>query len=315
MGPAKRAKSFSDLEAVGFALTGFTFWVFADTSMKMAGRSMLPAYEMIAFLGLWIVAILIAYGMWLGDVRTLWPRRLKRQLVRSCLDLVNNICVVIALRHLSLTLFYILVFMSPLVITILAAIFLRELLEWRKVMAIVVGFAGVVIAVDPFGSIRQGDWIGLMACIACVACFSVNMVWSRVITQTERPESLTFFSGLVMAVFGSALMLWHTEPVTPRLAAVLGAMGLFCAMGSLCFLIALKHTTAANVSQYHYTQLISGSLLAYLIWRDVPTPSMVIGGLLIVGSGFYIAWLASRRRVSTRSVTSQLAEEQRDAPI
>ncbi len=92
-------------------------------------------------------------------------------------------------------------------------------------------------------------------------------------------------------------MLWHAEPLTPRLAAVLVAMGLFCAFGSICFFIALKHTSAANVSQYHYTQLITGALLAYLIWREKPTISMLIGGAVIILSGLYIALTASRERV------------------
>jgi drug/metabolite transporter (DMT)-like permease len=281
--------SVSDLEAVGFALAAFTFWVLADSSIKIAGNSNLPAYEVIAFLGLFIAAFLVSHGLWRNEVKSLWPRRPAHQLVRSCLDLGNNLCVVVALRHLSLTLFYILVFMAPMVTTILAALFLQERLKWRKVLAILAGFVGVVVAVDPFSSARQGDWIGYAACMMCVACFSVNMVWSRVMTQTEKPESLTFFSGLVMALVGFGFMAWHAEPLTARLAAVLAAMGLFCVFGSICFFIALKHTSAANVSQYHYTQLLSGALISYLIWHEKPGIPMLIGGVLIVGSGLYIA--------------------------
>ncbi len=295
--------SVSDLGAIGFAVAGFTFWVLADTSIKLAGQSKLPAYEVIAFLGLFVAGFLTVHALWRGQLRTLWPRHVQRQSIRSCLDLTNNLCVVVALRHLSLTLFYILVFMAPMVIAILSTVFLREGLPWRKAIAIVTGFAGVVIAVDPFGSAQQGDWIGFAACMACVACFSVNMVWSRVMTQTERPESLTFFSGLVMTIAGFGLMLWHAEPLTLRLTGVLLAMGLFCAMGTVSFFIALKHTSAANVSQYHYTQLLSGTLIAYLIWRDKPTPFMVLGGALIVGAGLYIAVAASRERFRAVSVS------------
>lgn len=288
------ASSLSDLEAVGFAVAGFTFWVLADTSIKVIGSSTLPAYEVLAFLGLIIVALLILRGLWRGEVKAVWPKRPNRQLVRSCLDLANNICVIVALRHLPLTLFYILIFVSPMVITLMAALFLHERLEWRRVAAIVAGFAGVVVAVNPFGSSRQGDWVGYAVCMVCVACFSANMVWSRVITQSETPESLTLFSGLLMAIAGFGCMLWHAEPLNVRLVAVLVAMGLFCAFGSICFFIALKHTSAANVSQYHYTQLVSGALLGYLIWHEKPTISMLIGGLVIILSGVYIAFQASR---------------------
>jgi drug/metabolite transporter (DMT)-like permease len=279
----------SDLGAIGFALAGFTFWVLADSSIKLVGQSGLPPYEMVAFLGLFMAMFLGAYTLVRGDAQALRPHRLERQIVRACLDMANNVCVVIALRHLTLTMFYILVFTAPMVISLLSAVFLKEGLSWRKGAAIVVGFVGVVIAVDPLGSARQGDWIGFAACMICVACFSVNMVWSRVLTRTESPESLAFFSGLVTAAVGLALMLFHAAPLTVRLTAGLFAMGLFCAAGTLCFYIAVKHTSAANVSQYHYTQLLTGTLVSFLVWHDKPGFFVLAGGSLILASGLYIA--------------------------
>ncbi|XBH20179.1 DMT family transporter [Telmatobacter sp. DSM 110680] len=276
------------------AIGGFTCWVFADSIMKMVGRSALPAYQVIGFLGLFITGFLVAYTLARRDTSALWPQRPRRQLVRSSLDLINNLCVVVALRHVPLTLFYILVFMSPGVITILAAIFIREKPGLRKSLAIAIGFAGVVIAVNPFTSSRQGDWIGYAACMTCVACFSVNMVWSRILTQTESPESLTIFSGVVMAVAGFGSMLWHAEPLTLHLLLALVSMGAFGATGSICFFVALRHTTASNVSQYHYTQLVTGAVVSYLLFHELPTVWMFLGGALIVASGLYIAFLASR---------------------
>jgi drug/metabolite transporter (DMT)-like permease len=241
--------------------------------------------------------ICVSLGVWTsarGELRALRTTQPRRQLVRSCLDLINNLGVVVALRHVPLTLFYILVFSSPMVISILAAIFLKERFEPRKAVAIMVGFAGVVIAVNPFSASRQGDWIGYVACMICVLCFSVNMVWSRVLTRTQTPESLTFFSGMVMAIVGFGAMLWHAEPITPRLDVSLLVMGLFCTTGTICFFLAIKHTSASNVSQYHYTQLLTGALVSYLVWRELPTLWMIAGGFLIIASGFYIALLAVR---------------------
>jgi drug/metabolite transporter (DMT)-like permease len=281
----------SDLGAIGFALAGFTCWVLADTTIKLVGQSGLPAYEMVAFLGLFMAIFLAAYALARGQARVLLPHRLDRQLLRACLDMVNNVCVVIALRHLTLTLFYILVFTAPMVIALLSSVFLREGLPWRKGLAIVAGFAGVVVAVQPWAAAgaREWDWAGFAACMVCVACFSTNMVWSRVLTRTEHPESLAFFSGVVTAVAGFALMLGHAEPLTPPLFAGMFATGLFCALGTLCFYTAVKHTSAANVSQYHYTQLLTGTLVSYLIWHTRPGVFVVLGGVLILGSGLFIA--------------------------
>lgn len=293
-GMTRRREGISELGAIGFALAGFAFWVFADSSIKLVGQSGLPAYEMVAFLGLVMAVFLGVYAVVRGEARKLMPHRLELQLLRASLDMVNNVCVVIALRHLTLTLFYILIFTAPMVIALLSAAVLGEGLPWRKAAAILTGFAGVVVAVHPWSAQRAGprewDWIGVGVCAVCVACFSTNMVWSRVLTRTERPESLAFFSGLVTAAAGFGWMaLGRAEPVTPRLAAGLVAMGVFCALGTLCFYVAVKHTSAANVSQFHYSQLVTGALVSYLVWRDIPGPYVLAGGALILGSGLYIA--------------------------
>jgi drug/metabolite transporter (DMT)-like permease len=286
----RRGAEVSNLGAIGFALAGFTFWVLTDSSIKLVGQSGLPAYEIVAFLGLFMSLFLAIHGLVRGQLGALRPHRLGLQLARACLDMTNNVCVVIALRHLTLTLFYILIFMAPMVVALLSTLFLGEKLPWKKGAAIAAGFAGVVIAVHPWNSAREGDWIGFCACMVCVACFSVNMVWSRVLTRTEQPESLAFFSGLVTAAAGFVLItLVHAEPVTLPLTAGLFAMGMFCALGTLCFYIAVKHTSAANVSQYHYTQLLTGAMVSYLVWHDKPGFYVLAGGSLILGAGLYIA--------------------------
>lgn len=233
-----------------------------------------------------------------GELGVLRPHRVEKQLLRACLDMANNVCVVVALKHLSLTLFYILIFTAPMTVAVLSAVVLGEGLGWRRAVAIGVGFAGVVVAVRPWelwagtGGSGMGDWVGYGACGVCVACFSVNLVWSRVLTRTETPESLAFFSGLVTSAMGFGWMAVSRvggPGLTAGLWAGLVAMGVFCALGTLCFYVAVKHTSAANVSQYHYTQLLTGTLVTYAVWGTRPGVWVVLGGGLIVGSGVYVA--------------------------
>jgi drug/metabolite transporter (DMT)-like permease len=289
----RQRQKISDFQAIGFALAGFTFWVLADSSIKWVGQLGVPPYEIVAFLGLFMAAFLTIYGLGRRQMNLLRPHRIDRQIVRASLDLANNVGVIIALRHLTLTLFYILVFTGPMLVALLSAILLHERLTWKRAGAIVAGFAGVIIAVHPWSSGREGDWVGFGACLICVACFSGNMVWSRALSQTETPESLAFFSGLVMAAAGFALMtILHVEPLTLGMIAGLVAMGLFCALGTLCFNIAVKHTSATNVSQYHYTQLVTGMLISYVVWHVKPELYVLLGGSLILSSGVHIAMAA-----------------------
>lgn len=257
--------------AVCFAIVGFTFWVLTDAAVKTAGRSQLPNYEMVAFLGIFMAMFISLFAALRGEAKKLWPQKPRRLLVRGFLDLSCNLCVVIALRHLSLTLFYILVFTSPLLVALLERIFLNESLDWRKAIAILTGFLGVVVAVFPSRSGCGSELIGFAACVICVNCFSVEVVWSRVISQTERAESMTLFSALVSASVGLVAMLFHAAPINGRVFVALLAMGLFCAIGSICIALALKYTAAATVSQYHYTQLLVGSIVAYFLFNEKPT--------------------------------------------
>ena len=279
----------SHLRGILLAFAGFTFWVLADTTTKIVGRSALPAYEVLAFMGLFVAVSVAVYAGLRGEIRRIRPTTPIPQVIRSLLDIVNNLCVVVALRHITLPLFYILVFMAPLVVTLLAAFFLRELIGLRRILAVLGGFAGVIIAVNPFSSSRQGDWIGYAACMVCVACFSVNMVWSRVLIRTEAPESLTFFSGIIQALTGFTAMLFHAAPVNAPLLLGLVAVGASCAGGALCVFRALRLISPSTVTQYHYTQLVTGSLVSWLLWRQPPTLSMVLGGILIAAAGLYIA--------------------------
>jgi drug/metabolite transporter (DMT)-like permease len=282
----------SDLTAIFFAIFGFTCWVLGDSCIKWIGQFGLPPQEIVAFMGVFMALTLTVQAAVRRNLDNLRPRSLVRQVLRAMLDMINNVCVVTALHHLSLTMFYILVFTSPLVISLLSAGFLGERITARKALALVAGFAGVVIAVAPWSHEQHIDLIGLASCLVCVACFSVNMIWSRVLTRTEPPESLAFCSGVVTAIAGLALTSLHPHPLTPTLWLALGIMGIFCAAGTLSFYFAVKHTSAGNVSQYHYTQLLTGASISYLVWHDKPGLWMLAGGALIVGSGLLIAFTA-----------------------
>ncbi len=282
--PARRR-----LQGIAFAVGGFTMWVVADAGIKLAGESVLPAYEIVAIESLFLAAMLVAYRVIRRDVRSLWPVRPGAQLVRGCLDFGNVIGVAIALRHLPLTVFYVVVFTAPMVITLGARLFLRERLRRRNAAAMIVGFAGVIIAVRPFSSDGVGDWIGYAACAVSVLCFSASIVWLRRMTQTERLDSLTFFSASVCAAGGCVAMCWHAEPPGLRLCALLCVIGMAGGLGNYFSYRALRGISAATVSQYHYSQLVSGGAIAWAVWHEVPSRPLVAGAVLIVASGLYVA--------------------------
>jgi drug/metabolite transporter (DMT)-like permease len=282
--------SISHLRAIGFALIGFTFWVFADTCMKLAGEASLPPYEVVAFLGFFAALLMMAKTKIQGKtLKFLWPRKPRAQLGSALLSLGTNAANVIALKHLSLALFYAAVFTEPMLIALLASFLLHEHLNWKKGIATVAGFAGVIIAINPWANLGSSDWIGYAAVLASTIFFTANTLWLRVMTQTESADSLAFFSSLVGAVCCGVLMLWHTQPVDLYNLFILFVMAFLAVIGSLCCFIALRLTAAATVEQFHYTQIVTGAILGYIIWHDIPAFHTILGAAIIIGSGLYIA--------------------------
>ena len=264
--------------------------------MKLAGESHLPPYEIVGALGFIGALLMLLKTLPEGrkKVRALWPKHPRSQFLRALLAVFLNFANVIALPHLPLALFYITVFTAPMLIGVLAAFFLGERLTATKIIAIIVGFIGVIIAIDPLNVSAKGDWIGYVAASAGVVCFAINVIWLRVMTQSETAESLTFFNAFVEMLVGFSFMLWHADPLAWKMVVILLAMGALCIVGNLSFAKAIRATTATTVAQFHYTQLIMGALLGFLIWHDVPTLNMVFGAAIIIAAGLYIAAHARR---------------------
>jgi len=294
----------TEFTAILFALTGFTSWVLGDSCIKWIGPMGLPPAEVVGFLGLFMALTLIVRAALQRNLSNLRPHSVIRQILRAMLDVGNNLFVVVALRHLSLTMFYILIFCAPMVVTLLSSLFLGEHITRKKVIALLLGFGGVVIAVAPWNHAQHIDLIGIGSCMICVLCFSTSMVWSRVLTRTETPDSLAFFSGIMTALCGAALTSLHPAPMTQPLLLWLMLASVFGAIGTLCYYTAVKYTSASNVSQYHYTQLLTGMLISFLVWHDKPGLSVLTGGALIIGSGILIA-MAARQTGTAKTAPLQ----------
>jgi drug/metabolite transporter (DMT)-like permease len=296
------------LRAIGIAITGYTLWVLSDTGIKLAGEAALPPYEIIGMFG-FFGGLVMLLKVWprhgiKGGIKTLWPKQPRPQFVRAILALTTILLNVVALKHLPLTLFYVTVFAAPMMIAVAASVLLREKLGLPKILAILAGFVGVVIAIDPLRDFAKGDIIGYAAAFAGTVCFAASSVWLRRMTQSETVDSVSFITVLVEMVAGFSLMLWHAEPLTARLIVILLIAGVISTIGNIAVYTALKHAPAATVSQFHYTQIIAGAILGYAIWSDVPGIYTIVGAAIIIASGLYIA--ARARKAENLAASGQL---------
>ena len=275
--------------ALGYALAGFTVWVLSDVCMKLAGDAAMPPEEVVGFLGLFGAPIMGIIFWTRGRMQHLVPTRPVAQIGRALLTVGSTLANAVALKHLPLTLFYTTVFTAPLAVALLASLLLGERLSLVRLLGILGGFGGVVIAIDPFTSQAGGDVIGYGAALFSVLCFAASTVWLRTLTRTETPDSLVFSACLLQAALGLVVIAGGADLPAGPLLLVLAGMAACSLIGNIFIFRALRSLAAALVMQFHYTQLITGTVLGYLIWRDVPAWHTVLGAAIIIAAGLSVA--------------------------
>jgi drug/metabolite transporter (DMT)-like permease len=173
---------------------------------------------------------------------------------------------------------------TPIFVTALSAVVLREQVGWRRWSAILIGFCGVIIALKP--SAQSVTWPAMIALAGSLA-FS----WLMLITRSLRatPDIVlasaqflgTLLFGLLVAPFG-----WIT-PTSAHLGLFFAA-GAISACALLCVNRSLKLAPASTVVPYQYSMIIWAVLFGYLVFGDVPQATTVLGAAIIIAAGLYI---------------------------
>lgn len=173
---------------------------------------------------------------------------------------------------------------APIFVTAMSAAFLGEHVGWRRWSAVAVGFAGVLIALNP--STQTMTWPALIA-LAGSFGFAALMVVTRFLRGTSDVM-------LASSQFGSSLLLGAVLAPFGWVMPAPGDLGLFAiaAIISLAALLAvnrsLKLAPASVVVPYQYTMIIWAGLFGWLIFGDVPSANIVLGSSVIVAAGLYI---------------------------
>src|SRR5579871_122048 len=173
---------------------------------------------------------------------------------------------------------------TPIFVTALSAIFLREEVGWRRWSAILVGFAGVLIALRP--SAQSISWPAMIA-LAGSLSFSCSLLTTRLLRATPDVvlASGQFVSGLL---FGLAIAPIGWVAPTPASLGLFFAAGAISVCALLCVNRSLKLAPASIVVPYQYTMILWAVMFGYVVFGDVPSPMMTLGAVIITAAGLYI---------------------------
>lgn len=173
---------------------------------------------------------------------------------------------------------------APIYVAATAPLLLGERVGWRRWAAIAVGFAGVVIALNP--SRAALTWPALIPLVGSVA-FALMMITGRQLRGVPD-VSLVFWqtAGALAAGAATVGIGWVTPG--PRDLALLALLGVVATGAHLCVNRSLKLADAAVVTPFQYLLLVWALLFGFVIFGDVPKPSTLAGAAIIVASGLFI---------------------------
>ena len=282
------------LRGIGTIAIGYAVISAADAAVKWALPEVGVAVAMIwrGVFGMVSIALL-ARGM------GLMPRRLPLLTLRSVLHcLVTAGFYLVWFNGVPLADTYALTAAAPLMMTLLAIPMLGERVGWRRMASTGLGFAGVLVMLQPGGDLWRWEAALLLACAATLA---VTRIWTRVLASTDTPQAIAFWLLFAHVPMG-LLMLPAFPAVGPLLpgwdvASALAFLGLANGCAHFLFARAFAIAPVSALAPYEYTTLLWGGLLGFAIWAEVPSWTTLSGAALVIAAGLYNLHRERVRRV------------------
>jgi len=206
-------------------------------------------------------------------------------LLRGCLAVGSFVLFLAALPLMPLTDVFAIVMSAPLLISALSALVLEEPVGLRRWVAILVGFAAVLVMIRPEGDVAS---LGSLLVLGSVVVYSIAMVLTRRLGSTESAGTMTFYSALVFLAVGLVTSPFTWIPLTPIGLLLMAATGLLAGSAQYCLTEAFRIAPPSVVAPFEYTSLVWAMLFGFLVWGDVPTMLVLASAGVVIVSGIYV---------------------------
>ncbi|GGY32068.1 hypothetical protein GCM10011297_01100 [Bacterioplanes sanyensis] len=204
-------------------------------------------------------------------------------LLRGVVGVSAMYCYFWALAHMPLTEAFLVKLSSPLFMPLLAWLWLREPAGRRSLVALLVGFAGVVTILRP-GSDAEFTAVALIGLLGAVLA-ALAKVSIRRMSATEPSARIVFYFGVIASLISTPGAVLNWQPVSPQQWWLILLLGLIATLGQLALTKAYRLAPTGKVGVYAYSAVIYGALMGWLIWQEVPLWTTWAGAVLIISAG------------------------------
>ena len=256
-----------------------------DAALKML-TPFYPSMQVAALRGLSSLPLVTLWVLLDGGPRQVLQVRWPLHLLRGLLSIVMLSSFAYALRTLPLAETYSLFFIAPLIITALAALVLREHVDWRGWTAIATGFCGTLIVLRPTGA--GVLTLAGLAVLISASGYAVSAIAVRVLGRSDTTQAMVFWMLAMTSVFAGAIA-WHDwVALRPEHWLVLAGLGVSGAVGQYAITDAFRRAPASRIAPLEYTALIWGIILDRMLWNTLPDAITLTGAGVIIASGLYL---------------------------
>jgi drug/metabolite transporter (DMT)-like permease len=210
---------------------------------------------------------------------------LKIHFFRTSFIFLAMLAFITSLYHLSLVIIYSVAFTAPLLLTIGANLFLGEKVGWRRYTAIIIGFLGVIISLDPFN-----EPLSKYIYLAFLAPLLVSISWLIVkkYGQTENVYSFLIYGKFFLLIFSGIFLITNFVPMNLNDFILNFTSGIIRGIALIFIINSARHLPSSLFAPTQYIQIFAGAIIGFFMFGDVPTTNNYIGNILIVGAGLYI---------------------------
>jgi|JRYH01.1.fsa_nt_gb drug/metabolite transporter (DMT)-like permease len=284
-------------------------WLYALSVLAMAimdafakGASSVPIAQTLLVRGLIACTVILFVARSAGfesPVRI--PRRAGLQTLRGLLVAGTVATFFLSLRELPLADATAIAMIAPLLLVLAGRLVLNEPLRPAQLLACAIGFAGMLLIVQPGGAgaadmadgaaagghdpwlgLGTGAWLALASAVLYVALVLVT----RVLGSSSPATTTAWYGNAVVTLLCAALLAFQGwTPPTASQWATLAGLGIAAAVSNLLHTQALRGVEVGQAGTLDYSILVWAALLGWIFWGDLPGPATIAGSLLIAGAG------------------------------
>ncbi len=252
-----------------------------------------PVGEIIFIRGLFVLIVVALFAWRAGGLGTLRVHDVRGQAVRALFTIASTAFFVTGLSFLPMAEAIAITFASPLFVTALAPSLLGEKVGWRRWLAVLVGFVGVLIMIRPDSEHMR--WAMLLPLMVALTFGLANIVTRR-ISATESSVSIMGFSMLSVTLVALATAPFGWRMPTIEDVALLALAGVLHGSAHFLMIEAFRLAEATVASPFVYTAMIWAVILDLIIWFVLPDPWVIGGVVVVISSGLYILRRETLRR-------------------